>query len=151
MEIRRCTPSEAKSLTEIAHRSKAHWGYTDHDLRRWRDDLTLDPEWIRSHDVHGVYESGRVTGFYALMLGDTRCELEHFWVDPSRIGYGVGRRLFEHAVMQARTMGAVAIDISSDPHAEGFYLRMGAERVGAVPAPVDDQPARILPRMTFVL
>ena len=73
-------------------------------------------------------------------------ELEHFWVDPAHMGRGVGRALLEHAIATSRRLGATAIDISSDPNAEEFYLRFGACRVGEVSAPVDGQP-RSLPRL----
>lgn len=57
-------------------------------------------------------------------------ELDHLWVLPERIGSGIGRSLFEHAVHRASALGAEVLEIESDPNAEGFYRRMGAERIG---------------------
>jgi hypothetical protein len=37
---------------------------------------------------------------------------------------------FEHAVHTVRSLGGSRLTIVSDPHAEGFYRRMGASRVG---------------------
>jgi predicted N-acetyltransferase YhbS len=48
------------------------------------------------------------------------------------MGRGIGRALFLHAVNKARELGARTLYIESDPNAEGFYLRMGANRVGVV-------------------
>jgi GNAT superfamily N-acetyltransferase len=56
--------------------------------------------------------------------------LEDLWVDPVAIGSGVGRRLFDHAVVTAAGLGLTSLLIESDPNAEGFYLAMGAERIG---------------------
>jgi hypothetical protein len=40
------------------------------------------------------------------------------------------------------------LELSADPNAEGFYQRMGARRIGEVPAEMEGQP-RILPRMSI--
>jgi GNAT superfamily N-acetyltransferase len=61
-------------------------------------------------------------------------ELEHMWVTPQHIGTGVGKLLFDHAVLTARLLGGFELTVVSDPHAEGFYLRMGARRVGEAPS-----------------
>jgi predicted N-acetyltransferase YhbS len=45
-----------------------------------------------------------------------------------------GAALFRHAVGVARDAGAGTLRIASDPHAEGFYRRMGAVRIGEVPS-----------------
>jgi hypothetical protein len=37
--------------------------------------------------------------------------------------------------------------IDSDPNAEPFYLACGAERTGAIPAPIAGQPARVRPQL----
>lgn len=37
----------------------------------------------------------------------------------------------------------------SDPFAEAFYLRLGARRVGSVPAPMPGAPERLLPELEF--
>ncbi len=68
------------------------------------------------------------------------------WVVPERIGAGVGRALFEHAVRQASLMQASFIDITADPHAESLYQRMGARRVGEVVSELDGR-RRVLPRL----
>ena len=59
---------------------------------------------------------------------------------------GVGRALWEKAEALARDAGAAKIGLDSDPYAEGFYLAMGAMRVGE--APSGSIPGRVLPRMT---
>lgn len=46
--------------------------------------------------------------------------------------------------------GAREMTIDSDPHAEAFYLRMGAVRIGEVPADMDGV-VRHLPRLRIAL
>jgi GNAT superfamily N-acetyltransferase len=52
------------------------------------------------------------------------------WVLPNAMGKGVGRSLFIHALDRAKALGFRKLEIESDPNAEGFYQRMGAQRVG---------------------
>ncbi len=147
-EIRRCDSRQAGRLTEIAHAAKRHWGYPDRYIAAWRGELTLTPAFVVSHEVHAAVIGATLAGFYALARDGKRVELEHLWVDPSRIGQGVGRALFRHALERARSLGARTIEVTSDPNAEGFYARMGAQRVGNVEAPVLGE-ARRLPRLSL--
>jgi hypothetical protein len=52
-------------------------------------------------------------------------------------------------VGRARELGFESVRLESDPHAEGFYLSRGAERVGEEPSP--GRPGRILPVLRYVL
>jgi GNAT superfamily N-acetyltransferase len=88
--------------------------------------------------------------FYALAMRGADAVLDHFWVQPERMGRGIGRELFGHAVGTARAGGATRLEIDSDPHAEAFYRRMGARRIGEVPADVDGV-RRVLPRLEVIL
>lgn len=62
----------------------------------------------------------------------------------------MGRRLFDRAADGVRERGGHAMLIRSDPNAEGFYLRMGAVRVGAVDATMFGVP-RVLPELRHAL
>ncbi len=85
-----------------------------------------------------------------LGFGDVRIEagiagLYACFVEPSAIGSGVGRALWGKAEALAQAAGAMEIGLDSDPFAEGFYLAMGAMRIGE--APSGSIPGRVLPRM----
>ena len=51
-------------------------------------------------------------------------------IEPSAIGTGCGRLLWDHAVSTAQALGISVITLDADPNAEPFYRRMGAETVG---------------------
>ncbi|WP_233096044.1 GNAT family N-acetyltransferase [Alicyclobacillus sp. SO9] len=70
-------------------------------------------------------------------------ELLWLFVDPSLIGGGYGKKLWIHAVQTAWADGYKSIRIKSDPFAEGFYLKQGAQRVGEIPSTV--QPDFMFP------
>lgn len=130
VEIVAAEPEAAGVLTRISFSAKRHWGYPERWIQSWKDALTITPEFILGNEVHVAIVEGEPVGFYAFVESDGALELEHLWVEPDRIGVGVGRSLFEHAIGNAASMGAVSLKIEADPNAEGFYLRMGAWRTG---------------------
>lgn len=143
IEIRRATPSDSVRATELARSAKAHWGYPPEWLEAWRDDLVVTAEGIERHATFVASMEGEIVGVCQLQQSDDHTMLEHVWVDPTRHRQGVGRALVEHARGQAR--GVIAI--VADPNAEEFYTKLGARRVGEVPAPMPGAPSRALPLM----
>jgi GNAT superfamily N-acetyltransferase len=147
LRIREASTDEAAALTAIAQDAKRHWGYPEHWIQHWQEDLTISSDFISNNQVYVAEREDEIIGFYALVVGDQQAELEHMWVAPKYIGTGVGKELFIHAMQIAAGENASAVEISSDPNAEGFYERMGASRIGEVTSEIDGQ-TRQLPRLT---
>ena len=148
--IRRALPAEAAVLSALALRSKAHWGYDADFLAACRDDLTISADDIVSSPVYVFDGADAPLGFYRLLLQDDgMAELDDLFVEPAAMGQGVGKRLWRHAVATATRLGCSEMIWQSDPQAEGFYLAMGAWRVGDSPSTV--MPGRMLPLMRFRL
>lgn len=141
--IRPARPGESEALSRLTLRSKAHWGYDDAFLDACRDELLVTEDAIASGSVAVLETDRRSAGIYALAFVGEIAELELFFVEPRDMGRGYGRRLWDHAVEAARDAGATRLLIQSDPNAEGFYLRMGAERTGSSPSA--SIPGRSLP------
>jgi ribosomal protein S18 acetylase RimI-like enzyme len=153
LRIRRARADEAlylaPVLTRLARRSKAYWGYDPELLHRWADDLSIRPADI-DRDAVLVAEVGdppRIVGFARVTEGATPAltdqtpapaQLKDLWVDPDAIRSGVGRALFAAACEVARTLPADQLLVVADPNAEGFYLRMGARRIGEEESEVVD-------------
>ena len=131
MQIVRARPEDATRLTEIAFAAKRHWKYPEAWIESWREDLTINAEFLRDHETYVAMVDNHLAGFYAFEHARGKLEMSHMWVLPEAMGRGVGRALFHHAVERARVLGFHAFEIESDPNAEGFYLRMGARRVGS--------------------
>lgn len=142
-KIRRAKADDAATLTELALRSKAHWGYDAAFLEACRAELTVTDERIREGQTYVCEEDACVVAFYALDVDGDTADVAFFFVAPDRIGSGVGRGLWEHLVGTARSLRTDRIRIESDPFAEGFYERMGAQRIGV--APSGSIPGRSLP------
>ena len=148
--IRPARPDEARIISELAVRSKGHWGYEAAFLEECRADLALSPEEI-ADSVVVVYENDDgIVGYYRLLPVEEKVvDLDALFVDPAAIGQGVGKHLWRHAVAQARHLGFQTMTIQSDPHAEGFYLAMGATRTGELESTVT--PGRMLPLLRYAL
>ncbi len=147
INIRRATATDADKLTEIAHEAKRHWGYPEHWISHWKNDLTISPNYIEINQAYVAEADSQALGFYTLILKGDKAELDHMWVKPQHMGTGVGRQLFIHAMRTAVGQDIAEVEILSDPNAEGFYRKMGAYREGEVASEIDGQP-RILPQLT---
>ncbi len=135
--IRRVEPDadECRLLSNLAIRSKAYWNYNEEFLNACRDELTVRPEFVQDNPTFVIECDGRITGFYSIgqvldKRDDNRCELDYLFVEPKWIGKGLGRRLIEHAKVEARRIGYDLLEIQGDPNAEPFYLAVGAEKIG---------------------
>lgn len=148
IRMRRARRGDCRDLTRIARAAKRFWGYPEKLLRLWDPDLRITPGFAARHGVYCAVGDGGVVGFYALSGRGPGRELKHMWVDPERIGSGIGRLMFAHSLGRLRRMGVTKLTIVSDPHAEGFYRKLGARRVGKVRS----KPAgRTLPVLAFTL
>ena len=144
--LRPARPEEAAALTDLAMRSKAHWGYSEAFLAACRSELTVDATRLGDGRAECVValEEGAIVGYYALdAVSPTVFELAALFVEPSRIGRGIGRRLLRHALDTVRGAGAARLIIQGDPHATGFYLALGARQIGTRES--DSVPGRLLP------
>ena len=129
ISIRAARPDEADLLTEIACRSKAHWGYSREQIAAWRPAfLTVTADYITRHSpVVAEDDVCGVVAFAALEQGARGAVLEHLWVLPEFMGRGIGSRLFRHIARLASEF-----TFTSDPQADGFYRKLGARIIGAV-------------------
>lgn len=149
--IRPARPVEARAITELVMRSKAHWGYDQAFMAACRDELTVTAEqvaggmaWVAVSDPPGT-----LVGFCQVTGAPPEGELSMLFVDPGHMGRGVGRALLEWASTAAGAAGFAILMLDSDPDAEPFYRRMGAELVGRSPS--GSISGRMLPRMRLAL
>lgn len=143
--MRPAEPAEAGPISELALRSKAHWGYDDGFLAACRAELTVHPEQCDGVHVVVAVRGAALLGFYGLAGIAPRGELWNLFVDPPAIGTGIGGLLLRDAVRRARGLGMAVLTIDADPYAEAFYLHAGAVRIGSVPS--GSLPGRVLPRL----
>ena len=150
-QIRSARAAECAALSQIARDAKARWGYPQAWLSTWAAELTLTPLHCATGIVLVAESAGGLLGVGAITPmpsgQDGRCwSLEHLWVRPEAAGRGVGRALYSALLAAVRAAGGGRVEVLADPHAVGFYERLGATRAGAVPAPMPSAPDRELPR-----
>ncbi len=130
-------------MSDLALRSKAHWGYSAEFLEACRQELTLTEGYISRQLVFVGERGDRVVGFYAIEAAPRHGELAYLYVEPETIGQRVGAELIAHAVRTAAAHGLESLLVQADPFAEPFYRRLGAERVGESES--GSVPGRMLP------
>ena len=148
--IRPARPQEADALTALCLRSKAHWGYDAAFMALSKDALTISPALIETGRVLVAEKDGALLGMASLApLRAGVWDLLHMFVEPGAIGSGAGRALFASIADRARGFGGTMLSIQADPHAEAFYLKLGAVRVGE--APSESVAGRMLPMLDYDL
>ena len=147
--IRPARADEADILTDLSLRSKAFWGYDAGFLARCRAVMTVKARNIETHPHYVAELDGRIAGFYGFEPEAGCVGLDYLFVETDLVGRGVGRALWQHALDTARALGHPALIVVSDPNAEGFYLKMGCQRIGTRPSELET--GRQLPLLRFVL
>lgn len=149
--FRPAVAGDAETLSGLALRSKALWGYDAAFMAACIEELTVTPELISGGEVwvadpHSAW--GKIAGFYSLEIPDepkTPAELGLFFVEPAAKGTGLGRAMWAHMEGRLATNKLIGVVLDSDPFAAGFYEHMGAIIVGHSPS--GSIAGRTLPRM----
>lgn len=131
--IRAATVDDVATLSALAFRSKAHWGYSLEFMAACKAELTYSAEMISAPQYHFyVCEDGDdVVAFYALeVIASDQAELEALFVEPDRIGTGVGKLMMDHCKSVAVRLGVSTLTIQGDPNAEAFFIAAGANAAG---------------------
>lgn len=131
MNIRAAEPDEAELLSELARRSKAHWGYSEAFMESCREELSYTPEQLAAGGFWVLEDDDDVRAFYALSkISPDAMELDAMFVEPGHLGRGYGRALMEHARAEFDATGLSRLVIQADPNAAPFYEHAGARQIG---------------------
>jgi maltose O-acetyltransferase len=136
--IRIALPGEAEILTEIAYAAKRTWKYPETYFEIWKDELTITKDYIKDNIVFVAESGNQLVGFYSIvvvqndfMAGNVMVKkgfwLEHLFIKPSFQNKGIGQILMEHALNYCEENWIDELKIFVDPHATGFYEKMGAK------------------------
>ena len=126
LSIRDARAAEQRPLTELQRRASLHWDAYREQLLAHPDAVELPLDQIQDGLVRIAELGGEVVGFAVLLRPvHSACELDGLFVEPRRMGAGVGRGLVEDAMRIARERGATQIEVVANPEAVGFYERVG--------------------------
>ncbi len=131
--LRPARATDCERLRDITVASKGSWGYPPAQTRAWVDGLDISAAMLTRTETVVAETDGRVVAWAQLRAPTAGvCVFEHLWVDPAAMGAGVGTALFRWASARARALGATVMEWEGEPHAVGFYERMGGRRVRTV-------------------
>jgi GNAT superfamily N-acetyltransferase len=145
MLLRPAHRDELPLLSALCLRSKAVWGYDQVFLEACRTELTIAPHELSNSHIRVAVLEGSVVGIVQITIDQRTADLQKMFVEPSAIGRGVGKALFDWATATANALGADVLQIDADPGAVGFYKKMGAIECGF--ASSASIPGRMLPRL----
>ncbi len=143
LSLSRIAPDQQGAINALILRSKAHWGYDAAMMAIMEQVLRLDPAAAEAGRAVAAWTAGGPAGVVQISepYSDERgraLELDLLFIAPEAIGTGLGRRLYDWALDQARAADAVRLEILSDPFARPFYTAMGATFI-------EDRPSRLIP------
>jgi GNAT superfamily N-acetyltransferase len=96
-------------------------------------ELSHTPEQLVNEEyIYNVAVKNKsIIGFYKLEnIQQDTILLEALFIEPSMIGQGIGRILYEHAKQYCADNGATYIEVQSDPNSESFYKAVGMSVTG---------------------
>jgi len=131
MLIRPALLSERADLIELQRRaSLANPGDRD-ALLAHPEAVDTPMEQFADGNVLVASDGDTLLGFSAIYIRDDgNAELDGLFVEPAGWKRGIGRRLVEAAAARAASHGAERLHVVGNPHAEGFYKRVGFVVVG---------------------
>lgn len=143
--LRPAWPDEGPVLSDIAMKSKAHWGYDDVFMERCRDELTITRARIARERIRVAEVDGVAAGFSSMNALPGKASVEDLFVLPAFIGSGIGHLLINDLLHHALRHGIRLLHVESDPNATAFYARQGFTHCGEVAS--HSIPERKLPLM----
>lgn len=145
--IRAAKKDDAERLTSLSFLAKGYWKYPQEYFEIWREELTISPAYIDQNSVFVVERDGVIVGYYSIVelkkdisisgiTIDKGFWLEHMFVHPSFIGTGIGTAMCMHLKAFCRTWGIERLCVLADPHARGFYEKMGCTYLKEYPSSI---------------
>ena len=129
--VRLALPAERKDLEALQWRASLNNPGDRAALMANPDAIELPLQQIEAGGVVVAEVSGSIAGFAAILSRpDGDAELDALFVEPESWRQGIGRALVEHCCRAAKVLGASAIHVVGNPHAEDFYGACGFQTLG---------------------
>ena len=147
--IEKATILDSSELSELTYKSKAHWGYSEKQMEKWRDDLQVSARYIENNEVFIIRKSDQIAGYYSFSkVSVSTVKLDNIFIDPEYIGKGLGLTLMKDFLNSVKKLEVTTVTLDSDPNAEQFYQKFEFKTVGQLKSSV---PNRFLPIMELNL
>lgn len=106
--------------------------------------LVLGPEGLAEGRTYVAEEDGTVVGFATWATAGDVTELEDLFVDPDWRRRGIAAALLARIVDVVRAQDAGCLEVTANPHAEGFYHSAGFTDCGTTETELGTAPRKRL-------
>lgn len=127
MIFEKATAADIESLTELAIRSKRHWGYSKEAMELWNINLTMTEEFLNSHTVIKATLEDDIVGFFALEEIQPTTRIAQYWVDTPFMRKGYGSAMFKYLKDFLKQNKVEKATIVLDPNGLAFFESKGAK------------------------
>lgn len=149
IEIIKANTHDYRVLTDITKKSKAYWGYSDEQMKKWSDLLTITEEYIQNNEVYNLIINQSIVAYYSYFeIEKDSVRLDNLFVSPENIGKGYGKLLMNDFILKIKKSEAQRIILDADPNAQKFYESFGFVKIGEIETSIKD---RFLPIMELKL
>jgi len=149
IEIIKANTHDYRVLTDITKKSKAYWGYSDEQMRKWSDLLTITEEYIQNNEVYKLVINQSIVAYYSYFeIEKNSVRLDNLFVSAENIGKGYGKLLMNDFILKIKKSEAQRILLDADPNAQKFYESFGFVKIGEIETSIKD---RFLPIMELKL
>lgn len=121
------TVEDAEELSNVAIRSKRHWGYSKEAMDLWNQNLTITEEFINTHTVIKATLEDEIVGFFALEEIKPVTRLAHYWLDTPYMRRGYGTAMYNFMVDYLKKQNVQKATIVMDPNGYPFFEKKGAK------------------------
>ena len=149
MKIEKAIPNDNYILTELTKKSKAFWGYSEQQILKWNDNLTISKVYIENNNTFKLSIENKIIGYYSYIIYEENfVKLDNLFLLPSFIGKGFGNILINDFLKRIKQEGFEKIVLNSEPNAERFYLKFGFIKIGETETSIKN---RFMPIMEMKL
>jgi len=138
--IRQAQLSDLSCLNELIYNSASYWGYDSEKMKKYMDAYGIKKEYLAKYPIYMVFDNKQIIGCYS--FSDHKIdgwELNYFFIVRDYIGKGYGKKQWQACIETARALKIKSFVFWSDRHAEDFYCKMGAKKIGSRPSTITPQ------------
>ena|SRR5690606_33202337 len=119
--------NDSELLTATAVNSKMIWGYSEEQMSLWQTELEVTSTYILQNKVVKCFDNDNFIGFFAIQIYNEIPEIDHLWLLPGKTNQNYGRKIFQYILEYITSIGFTSIKLVAEPHAKGFYDKMGGK------------------------
>jgi GNAT superfamily N-acetyltransferase len=144
--IRLGTPADLPAAAGVYRRASLSNAGDRDNLLAHPEYQVLGPQGLAEGRTYVAEEGdGSVVGFATWARAGGVTELEDLFVDPDRRRRGIAAALVSHIVDVLREQGVRCLEVTANPHAEGFYSAAGFIDCGTAETDFGTAPRKRLP------